>query len=103
MFHGYLPVHETALSIALKDLERQSRRLKQTQIFIETPYRNPRTLAASLRTLDPDTLLCIAADLTLGSEMVRTQPVSAWKKDPPLLKGRPTVFLVLALSSAAIR
>ena len=96
VFHGYLPVDESPLFAALKDLERQSRRLKQTQLFIETPYRNARTLTALLRTLDPGTLLCIAADLTLDSEMVRTQPVSAWKKKPPELKGRPTVFLVLA-------
>ncbi len=94
-FHGYLPVAETELSAALRELERQSRRLHQTQILIETPYRNERTLAAMLRTLDPATLVCVAADLTLESESVHTQRVAAWCKETPKLKGRPTVFLFL--------
>src|SRR6266702_4729476 len=82
-FHGYLPVAETELSAALRELERQSRRLHQTQILIETPYRNERTLAAMLRTLDPATLVCVAADLTLESESVHTQRVAAWRKETP--------------------
>jgi len=95
-FHGYLPIDEGKLSAALKDMERQSRHLGQTQIFIETPYRNDRSLAAMLRALDPATLVCVAADLTLESETVQTQPVAAWRKKPQRLKGRPTVFLLLA-------
>jgi len=95
-FHGYLPVAATELVPALKELERQSRRLRQTQVFIETPYRNERTLATMLRALDPATLVCVATDLTLESETVRTQTVAAWRKEPPRLKGRPTVFLFLA-------
>ncbi|MGB7541538.1 MAG: SAM-dependent methyltransferase [Burkholderiales bacterium] len=96
VFHGYLPVEEQKLSAALKDMEGQSRRLAQTQIFIETPYRNDRTLAAMLRTLDPATLVCVAADLTLESESVNTRTVAQWRRKPPRLKGRPTVFLLLA-------
>jgi 16S rRNA (cytidine1402-2'-O)-methyltransferase len=95
-FHGYLPVKAPDLSAALKDLERQSARLGQTQIFIETPYRNDAMLAAILRALRDDTLVCIAADLTLPSEMVITRPATAWRKDPPRLKGRPAVFLLLS-------
>ncbi len=95
-FHGYLPIAATELVPALKELERQSRRLGQTQIFIETPYRNDRTLAAMLRALHPATLVCVAADLTLDSETVRSRTVAAWRKEPPQLKGRPTVFLFLA-------
>jgi 16S rRNA (cytidine1402-2'-O)-methyltransferase len=95
-FHGYLPIDEGKLSVALKDMERQSRHLGQTQIFIETPYRNDRTFAAMLRALDPATLVCVAADLTLDTEKVLTQPVAAWRKTPQQLKGRPTVFLLLA-------
>jgi 16S rRNA (cytidine1402-2'-O)-methyltransferase len=95
-FHGYLPIAATELVSALKELERQSQRLKQTQVFIETPYRNERTLATMLRALDPATLVCVATDLTLESETVRTQTVAAWRKEPPRLKGRPTVFLFLA-------
>src|SRR6267154_537838 len=95
-FHGYLPVAPAELASALKDLERQSRRLRETQIFIETPYRNDRTLAAMLRALAPATLVCVAADLTLESETVKTRPVVAWRRETPQLKGRPTVFLLLA-------
>ena len=95
-FHGYLPIAETELVSTLKECERQSRRLKQTQIFIETPYRNDRTLATMLRALAPATLVCVAADLTLESEAVKTRPVVAWRKETPQLKGRPTVFLLLA-------
>ena len=95
-FHGYLPAKQHDLAAALKDLERQSARLGQTQIFIETPYRNDATLAAMVRTLRDDTLVCVAADLTLESEMVKTRPAAAWRRNAPVLKGRPTVFLVLS-------
>jgi len=95
-FHGYLPVEEAELVQALKRLERDSQRLKQTQIFIETPYRNERTLGTTVRTLAPHTLLCVASDLTLATESVRTQTVAAWREQPPRLKGRPSVFLLLA-------
>ncbi len=95
-FHGYLPIAETELVSTLRECERQSRKLKQTQIFIETPYRNDRTLATMLRALAPATLVCVAADLTLESEAVKTRPVFAWRKETPQLKGRPTVFLLLA-------
>jgi len=95
-FHGYLPIAETELVSTLKECERQSRRLKQTQIFIETPYRNDRTLATMLRALAPATLVCVAADLTLKTEAVKTRPVAAWPKEAPQLQGRPTVFLLLA-------
>lgn len=95
-FHGYLPVAENPLAAALKDLQRQSRRLDQTQIFIETPYRNERTFATMLRTLAPGTLVCVAADLTLESEWIRTLCVSEWRGRIPDLKNRPAVFLLLA-------
>jgi len=95
-FHGYLPIAETELVSALKECERHSRKLKQTQIFIETPYRNDRTFAAMLRALAPATLVCVAADLTLESETVKTRTVASWRKEAPQLKGRPTVFLLLA-------
>jgi len=96
VFHGYLPVEEAKLAAALKDMERHSHRLDQTQIFIETPYRNERTLAAMLRALDPATLVCLAVDLTLESESVHTRTVAQWRKQPPRLKQRPAVFLFLA-------
>jgi 16S rRNA (cytidine1402-2'-O)-methyltransferase len=96
VFHGYLPVAQTELVSTLKECERQSLRLKQTQVFIETPYRNDRTLAAMLHALGPATLVCVAADLTLESEMVKTRSVAVWRKEAPRLEGRPTVFLLLA-------
>jgi 16S rRNA (cytidine1402-2'-O)-methyltransferase len=95
-FHGYLPVKQPELAAALKELERQSRRLDQTQIFIETPYRNDATLGVVLRALSEDTLVCVAADLTLKSEMVKTQRAAQWRGAVPQLKGRPAVFLLLA-------
>jgi 16S rRNA (cytidine1402-2'-O)-methyltransferase len=98
-FHGYLPVKKPDLAAALKILEQQSQRLNQTQIFIETPYRNDATLAAMLRVLGDDTLVCVAADLTLESEMVRTLRVALWRGKPPQLKDRPAVFLLLAPAS----
>jgi len=94
-FHGYLPITETELDSTLKECEASRRKLKQTQIFIETPYRNDRTLAAMLRALAPATLVCVAADLTLESETVKTRTVASWRKEAPQLKGRPTVFLLL--------
>ena len=95
-FHGYLPVNDGRLAARLKALERQSQRLNQTQIFVETPYRNDRTLATLLRILDSESLLCLATDLTLKSEAVHTRQVAEWRNDTPRLQGRPTVFLFLA-------
>jgi 16S rRNA (cytidine1402-2'-O)-methyltransferase len=96
-FHGYLPVKQPALAAALRELERASRRLGQTQIFIETPYRNDATFATVLRALSDATLVCVAADLTLDSEMIRTRAAAEWRGDPPRLKGRPAVFLLLSI------
>src|SRR6266513_5134788 len=96
-FHGYMPVEQVELTSALKELEQQSRRLRQTQIFIETPYRNDRTLATMLRALAPATLVCVATDLTLESETVKMRSVATWHKESLKLNGRPTVFLLLAI------
>src|SRR2546422_6624806 len=95
-FHGYLPVAPAELASALKDLERQSRRLRQTQIFIETPYRNDRTLATMLRALAPATLVCVATDLTLESEAVKTRPVVARLKEITQHHRTPTELLLLS-------
>src|SRR5438445_472079 len=85
-FHGYLPIAEAELVSTLKECERQSRKLRQTQIFIEPPYRNDRTPPPMLRTLAPATLVCVAADLTLESDAVNTRPVVTWRKETPRLK-----------------
>ncbi|MSQ72989.1 MAG: SAM-dependent methyltransferase [Betaproteobacteria bacterium] len=91
-FHGYLPVDEKALSKAIQTLEQESRTRNQTQIFIETPYRNDRTLRIALRTLSPGTWLTTAVDLTLPTEEIRSKPVREWGAETPL-KDRPCVFL----------
>jgi 16S rRNA (cytidine1402-2'-O)-methyltransferase len=96
VFHGYLPVADVAREKALRELEKQSRRLKQTQIFIETPYRNQQLLHSILGVCASTTLLCVAAEITLAGEDIRTMTVAAWKKNPPLLDRRPALFLLLA-------
>lgn len=95
-FHGYLPVADAERERAVRDLEKQSRQLGQTQIFIETPYRNQKLLHSLLGTCAGGTRLCIAADLTLEREEIRTRTVAAWKKSPPQLDRRPALFLLLA-------
>lgn len=95
-FHGYLPIDRGELARRLREHEADSRRLGQTQIFIETPYRNDRLLAALLRTCDPGTLLCLASDLTLATESVRTATIAEWHRAGATIGKRPTVFLLLA-------
>lgn len=95
-FHGYLPVEGPALQQRLLELERRSRRHRETQIFIETPYRNDRMLQALLSVLAPDTRLCVATHLTLADESVHTRTIAAWRKSPHTIGKRPTVFLLLA-------
>ncbi|MGH8633061.1 MAG: SAM-dependent methyltransferase, partial [Burkholderiales bacterium] len=76
----------------LKDLE--ARAADETQIFIETPYRNGALLSALLEHCRGDTLLCVAADLTLAAESVITRTISEWKKKPPVLDRRLAAFLL---------
>ena len=97
VFHGYLPVADVEREKALRELEKQSRRLKQTQIFIETPYRNQKLLHSILGACASATLLCVAAEITLAGEDIRTMSVAAWKKTPPQLDRRPALFLLLAV------
>lgn len=97
-FQGYLPAKKPELQKQLKHLEQQSAREGSTQIFIETPYRNEGLLETLLHALSPSVRLCIAADLTLPGQYIRTQTVAQWRKEtalPPLAK-RPAVFLLLA-------
>jgi 16S rRNA (cytidine1402-2'-O)-methyltransferase len=97
-FHGYLPVDANERTKKLRELEQQSRKAKQTQIFIETPYRNRTMLDAMLATCAPSTLVCVAADLTLPTETIQSRTVSDWKKQPgPDLHKRPAIFLLLAV------
>jgi 16S rRNA (cytidine1402-2'-O)-methyltransferase len=96
VFHGYLPVADVEREKALRELEQQSRRLKQTQIFIETPYRNQKLLHSILGACASATQLCVAAEITLAGEDIRTMTVAAWRKTLPQLDRRPALFLLLA-------
>lgn len=96
-FQGYLPAKDGERSKALHELENESRKRRQTQIFIETPYRNRAMYDAILQNCKPDTRLTVATDLTLPGESVLTHTVQQWKKKtPPDIERRPTVFLLLA-------
>jgi len=91
-FHGYLPVERLERARKLKELE--ARATDETQIFIETPYRNEALLSAILQHCRGDTLLCIAADLTLPGGFVAALTIAEWKKKPPIIDRRPAVFLL---------
>lgn len=93
-FHGYLPIDAAKRCSRITQLEAQSARDDASQIFIETPYRNEALFEAIVRTCKADTLLCIAADLTGDAELVRTQPISEWKRQAPDLSRRPAVFVL---------
>jgi 16S rRNA (cytidine1402-2'-O)-methyltransferase len=81
----------------LRELEAESRKRGQTQLFIETPYRNRQLFDSILQTCQPDTRLAVATDLSLPGETVRMRTVRQWKKEtPPDIERRPTVFLLLA-------
>ncbi|MBC7448318.1 MAG: SAM-dependent methyltransferase [Hymenobacteraceae bacterium] len=94
-FLGYLPVERAARQAAIKKLEQQAQRASQTQLFIETPYRNQALLTDLLATLQPATRLCVACDLTAETELLVTKTVADWRKtEPPALHKRPAGFVV---------
>lgn len=95
-FHGYLPIKPNERKAAMKKLEKESQKLRQTQIFMETPYRNTTFLDDLLKTLHPETRLCIAADLTASNAFLQTRRVKAWQKNKPELHKRPAIFLLEA-------
>ncbi|GGD37097.1 SAM-dependent methyltransferase [Muriicola marianensis] len=96
-FHGYLPIDTQDKKRALKAMEKDSRQKNQTQLFIETPYRNDKLYEDLVKTLAPSTLLCIAADITLEGEFIKTMTVEEWSKtSTPELHKKPAIFLFLA-------
>lgn len=92
-FHGYLPKERPDRIKKLKELEKAANK-KQTQLFIETPYRNMHLLEDILANCESNTLLCIACDITLPSEFIKTKRVSEWKKQLPDINKKPTIFLM---------
>jgi len=93
-FHGYLPIDKVERSKKIKELENLAIKNNQTQLFIETPFRNNPMLEEILKTANPKTRLCIACDLTSETELVQTKPISEWQKKVPDLHKRPTIFLL---------
>ncbi|AJC19884.1 SAM-dependent methyltransferase [Pandoraea pulmonicola] len=95
-FHGYLPTDAAERAKRLRELEQRSRKEKQTQIFIETPYRNKAMLDALLQHCDASTLLCVAVDVTQDDEQIVTHRVRGWPQARMELHKRPAIFLFLA-------
>jgi 16S rRNA (cytidine1402-2'-O)-methyltransferase len=95
-FHGYLPIDAREAARAIQDLEKESRTRNQTQIAIETPYRNKTLFQNLVRNLNDATLLTVATDVTGADERIKTITVRQWKKENPDLPKLPTVFLFLA-------
>ncbi len=93
-FNGYLPIEKGEKKTALKNLEKLSQEKNQSQIFIETPYRNNKMLEDILQAINPATHLCIATDITLPTEYIKTLRASDWKKVKVDLHNRPTIFII---------
>ena len=95
-FNGYLPVKPQQRKESLRKLEKLSAQTGQTQIIIETPYRNDAMLADMLEVLKPATRICIAADITMPTQFIRTKTAAQWKKAPAAIGKRPCVFIISA-------
>lgn len=93
-FIGYLPIDVHERTKIIKQLESESRQKNCTQIFIETPYRNNQLLETLIKTLQPQTKICVAVDLTAPAEMVQTKTAQQWKIAFPQLHKRPAIFLI---------
>lgn len=93
-FNGYIPIDKGEKRSVLKALEKLSLDKNQSQIFMETPYRNNKMLEDILASLQPNTLLCIATDVTLPTEYIKTYKVAQWKKATIDLHNRPCIFII---------
>jgi len=93
-FHGYLPIDKVERAKKIKELENLSVKNDQTQLFIETPFRNNPMLEEILKTCNPKTRLCIACDITAETEFIQTKTIAEWQKKVPELHKRPTIFLL---------
>lgn len=93
-FNGYLPIDKADRKSTIKSLEKNSLEKNQAQIFIETPYRNDKMLADLTAILHPSTRLCIASDITLTTEYIRTKTVEEWRQNQVELHKKPTIFII---------
>ena len=93
-FNGYLPIDKVERKISIKKLEKRSKELNQSQLFIETPYRNSKIFTSLLQTLTPSTQLCVAVDISLSTEFIKTMSVQEWKNKQPDLHKRPCIFII---------
>lgn len=93
-FHGYLPIDRTERAKMLSQMEMRLSKYGQTQIFMETPYRNNQLLQTIIEVCQPSTKLCIAADITGRDELIQTRTLAGWKKAMPDLHKKPTIFLM---------
>ncbi len=93
-FNGYLPVKPNERVKEIANLEKRIKNNRQTQMFIETPYRNNHIIADLLKTCSPTTLLCIAANITGENEFIATKTIQEWKKNVPDLHKQPVIFLI---------
>jgi 16S rRNA (cytidine1402-2'-O)-methyltransferase len=93
-FNGYLPIDKSDRRLALKKLERISFEHNQSQLFIETPYRNNKMLEEICMSLHKNTRVCIACDITLPTEYIKTQTVKDWKHTNIDLHKRPAIFII---------
>lgn len=95
-FNGYLPIEAGERKKSIKRFEKLSRDYDQSQIFIETPYRNDKLLAELIKTLSPQTMVCVACDITLPTEFIVTKKVVDWQRTAVDLHKRPTIFIIHA-------
>lgn len=93
-FNGYLPIDASEKRNAIKQFERLSQEKNQSQLFIETPYRNNKLVDDLIQILNPQTHLCIACDITLPTEFIKTKTVNEWKKNKVDLHKRPCIFII---------
>ncbi|WP_130735587.1 SAM-dependent methyltransferase [Flavobacterium sp. J27] len=93
-FNGYLPIDANEKKNELKYYERLSQEKNQSQLFIETPYRNNKLVDDLLQILQPNTYLCIACDITLPTEFIKTKTIAEWKKNKADLHKRPCIFII---------
>ena len=95
-FSGYLPIDNGERTYWIKQYETESAKKNCTEIFIETPYRNNQLMETLVKTLQPQTKICIAVDLTASTEMIQTKTVQEWKNKLPDIHKRPAIFLMYA-------